>query len=123
MRKLILAVALFASTAAHADLWLTTTKHPGDAEVWNKSTGWYTGNDLYSWRTTNWAGVAGFVTGVASVLEASNAVPVCTGKDVTAQQLVDVVLAYLVAHPETRDRGAMELTARALATAFPCKST
>jgi hypothetical protein len=40
---------------------------------------------------------------------------------VTLQQVRDVAVEFLTAHPETRHTGAVGIVARALAGAFPCK--
>jgi hypothetical protein len=46
---------------------------------------------------------------------------ICIGGQVSARQIADVVVQYLREHPGRRDMDADDLTATALALAFPCK--
>jgi hypothetical protein len=46
---------------------------------------------------------------------------ICIGEHVSVRQIADVVVQYLREHPGRRDMDADDLTATALALAFPCK--
>jgi len=117
----ILALLILLAPAAHADVWLTTTKHAGDTPVWNDHTGWYDGNQLYRWCTGgDRSGCLGYVTGVASVESALNAIAVCFPQAVTADQLRDVAIAYLRNNPAKRHESALVNVSSAFLEAFPC---
>jgi Rap1a immunity proteins len=120
MKILVLFLVLAAS--AQADTWLTDTKHPGDRPVWNTNTGWYDGNELYRWCTgADRSGCLGYVTGVASVEAALNAIPICFPAKATANQLRDVVIAYLRDNPADRHMSALVLVSNAYVASFPCR--
>jgi hypothetical protein len=61
----------------------------------------------------------GYVAGVSDVLAGMHII--CIGQHVSVLQIVDVVVQYLRQHPGPRDMDADDLTATALALAFPCK--
>jgi hypothetical protein len=61
----------------------------------------------------------GYVAGVSDVLAGMHII--CIGPHVSVRQIVDVVVQYLRQHPGRRDMDADDLTATALALAFPCK--
>jgi hypothetical protein len=46
---------------------------------------------------------------------------VCLPKDIAPEQVRDVVVQYLTAHPETRHVAAASQALLALEAAFPCK--
>lgn len=87
-----------------------------------------TGNNLYEACTgtqgTAQLGCTGYIMGVADTLYA---LPSYTGKAVVClpdgydlQQVKDVVVKYLGAHPEDRAKSASVLVISALLVAFPC---
>jgi hypothetical protein len=60
----------------------------------------------------------------ATVMWNANAsgIPICIpSEEVIARQIVDVVVKWLKAHPQDRDRAAAILVADALEEAWPCK--
>jgi hypothetical protein len=61
----------------------------------------------------------GYVAGVSDVLVGMHII--CIGGHVSVRQIADVVVQYLREHPGRRDMDADDLTATALALAFPCK--
>ena len=61
----------------------------------------------------------GCVAGVSDVLVGMHIV--CIGEHASVRQIADVVVQYLRQHPGRRDMDADDLTATALALAFPCK--
>jgi hypothetical protein len=46
---------------------------------------------------------------------------ICSGKNVNARQVVDVVLKFHREHPADRDKSAASLARAALVQAFPCR--
>ena len=61
----------------------------------------------------------GYVAGVSDVLAGMHII--CIGQHVSVRQIADVIVQYLRQHPGRRDTDADDLTATALALAFPCK--
>jgi hypothetical protein len=61
----------------------------------------------------------GFLTGVADTLTALKVV--CMTPSVTVEQLKDIVMNFLSAHPESRHFSGAVQAAAALKQAFPCK--
>jgi Rap1a immunity proteins len=124
MRKVFLVLLLALSTSANSQqLWLTKTQHTGDVPVWqDQSSIYWTGNDLYGWCTSKSLACEGYVSAVADVAAALNAIPACIPKGVIVRQLVDVTTAYLKGHAETRQHSALALTMAAYTEAFPCSS-
>jgi Rap1a immunity proteins len=62
---------------------------------------------------------SGYIAGASDVLNSQGAI--CTPKDVTVHQTVDVILDYLREHPAQRHMAAPVLTEAALGQAFSCK--
>jgi hypothetical protein len=60
-----------------------------------------------------------YIAGVSDVLNSQGTI--CTAKDVTIHQTVDVILNYLREHPVQRSMAAPLLTGAARSRAFPCK--
>jgi hypothetical protein len=71
-----------------------------------------------------------YITGATDAIQSERAAgyddqkgylfPFCFHNGVIYQQITDVVVKYLRAHPETRNEAAPVLIARALEEAFPC---
>ena len=61
----------------------------------------------------------GYVAGVSDVLVGMHIV--CIGEHASVRQIADVVVQYLREHPGRRNMDADDLTATALALAYPCK--
>jgi len=87
-----------------------------------------TGNDLFRFCS---AGVAtsqslcnGYVAGVVDTVGVFQAIGVtkitCVELNVTNEQVKQIVVQYLTAHPETRHLGAAGEVVQALQKAFPC---
>jgi hypothetical protein len=67
-------------------------------------------------------GVTDTIVGVTGLKANGLAIPsVCPPKDIVSDQVKDVVVQYLTAHPETRHRAAANEALSALQAAFPCK--
>lgn len=90
---------------------------------------WKNGNQLYNdCLGKNGAQIAqcvGYIEGVSDALTAVASVDTerrffCEPAGLIAQQLIDVVVAYLRSHPETRHSAAGEEVTLALMKAFPC---
>lgn len=86
------------------------------------------GNDLLARCAptgTTWSSYCfGYVSGIADAMATEGQVAgwsVCFPSNVVVGQAVDVTVRYLQQHPESRHSTASSLTARALATAFPCR--
>lgn len=87
------------------------------------------GNDLYGYCTSDKTdyvsatGCIGYVAGVADVLGHNpvNGFHACMPLSVSRARAKDAALAFLIAHPEQRERGADGLVAEALSHEFPCK--
>lgn len=65
----------------------------------------------------------GYIEGIADALSGGqwvNGFRACLSIHMTAQQLQDVAMRYLAAHPELRHLAAAGLVASSLANAFPC---
>jgi hypothetical protein len=62
---------------------------------------------------------SGYIAGASDVLNSQGTV--CTPKEVTVHQTVDVILNYLREHPAQRHMAAPMLIGAALGQAFPCK--
>lgn len=60
----------------------------------------------------------GYIEGASDALNSQGTI--CTPKDITVRQTVDVILNYLRKHPEQRHMAAPVLTGAALVQAFPC---
>jgi len=70
------------------------------------------------------AGVADTISQVNALKENGSAIPstcIPQGEKVTQDQIRDVAVQYLTAHPEIRHVAAAGLTLLALQAAFPCK--
>ncbi len=90
------------------------------------------GQVLYGWCYAPYAKVfgegvnpvcAGYVSAIADVFSGNNAVNgrrACIPPDTTIHRLREVVVSYLKARPEEDSKPAADLSARALADAFPC---
>ncbi|SRR5665213_502974 len=62
----------------------------------------------------------GYIIGVYETTLWSTNNEICVGDNVTNGQIIDVVLKYVIVHPEIRDHDASLLTAMALRETFPC---
>lgn len=83
------------------------------------------GNDLHEEcrPTARGSLCTGYILGVADAMQGYTALGewrMCSSKNVNSVQVVDVVKAFLTAHPEIRHFAAASLVAKALAEAFPC---
>ena len=90
------------------------------------------GNDLFR-ICSNYAAAlsfcGGYVQGVADTLSmvkawkenGSEAVTFCLDRNMQADQIKDIVMQYLTAHPETRHLAAAGEALMALHAALPCK--
>ena len=85
--------------------------------------GFHTGNDLLRYINSSESYektyAVGFVVGVHDSFEGEI---ICSGSNVTAGQLRDVVKQFLESNPARRDLGAAVLTMISLAQAFPCNN-
>ena len=59
----------------------------------------------------------GYISGAADMLGDD----ICAPKEVNRGQMNDIVVRYLQAHPELRQRSGIDLARAALKEAFPCK--
>jgi hypothetical protein len=85
------------------------------------SSGFFSGNDLYDKCTAQSVACPAYVAGMVDALVHDGTV--CLPQtNVTARQLVDVVMAYLRAHPESRSYSAASIGDVAFTQAFPCVS-
>ena len=85
------------------------------------STGFFSGNDLYDNCTAQSVACPAYVAGMADALVHDGTV--CLPQNnVSTKQLVDVVMAYLRAHPERRIYSAASIGDAAFTQAFPCVS-
>jgi len=84
------------------------------------------GNDLYETCMADRQGAcSAYVAGIAdeiSTLQATKSTKplYCPSPRITLGQARDIVLKYLIDHPEQRDQYAASLASVALWTAFPC---
>jgi hypothetical protein len=62
---------------------------------------------------------AGYIAGASDVLNSQGTI--CTPKEITVHQTVDVILNYIREHPAQRNMAAPMLIGDALGHAFPCK--
>jgi Rap1a immunity proteins len=85
-----------------------------------ESSGFFTGNDLYDKCTAQSLVCAAYVAGMADALAHDGTV--CLPQNVTTRQLVDVIMAYLRAHPEARNYSAASIGDVGFTQAFPCAS-
>ncbi|RLM26514.1 hypothetical protein BIY29_05505 [Brenneria alni] len=98
--------------------------------------GFYDGNELNQWAESHNRVVLGTATDsdylnrrqligyVAGVFEFGNGYLFCipsTG-NFTVSQVSDVVGKYVMSHPESRSKSALDLSVLALSQAFPCKN-
>jgi hypothetical protein len=83
--------------------------------------GFFSGNDLYNNCTAQSVACPAYVAGMADALVHDGTVCL-PQKTITAKQLVDVVTAYLHAHPESRIYSAASIGDVAFTQAFPCVS-
>jgi Rap1a immunity proteins len=104
LAALVVAAGLFGSTSAFAALDSGKT-------LWDSC------NDLND--TSKQSYCLGYVAGVSDVLVGMHII--CIGEHISVRQIADVVVQYLREHPGRRDMDADDLTATALALAFPCK--
>jgi hypothetical protein len=82
---------------------------------------WFTGNDLFAHLNGELferGGAAGFVTGVASVIDGDLA---CIPAEVTVTQMRDMVHQALRNRPDVRHQAAEVIVAAVLMSEFPCK--
>jgi hypothetical protein len=92
--------------------------------------GW-TGNDLLTMcqdtnpqnPTISKGMCLGYVTGAYETYSETLPQIACTGNGVTGQQLMDIVVKFLLLNPEKRNKGAALLVGAALADAFPCQNS
>ena len=123
-KSLVLCTALLMSSVALAQIYCSTTKHPGDTRLWIESSivSFESGNSLLSaCEDPNQAPrCGGYVAGAADVLAEQNTSKICRPVEVSIQQLADVVKKYLTDHPETRHYAATVQIFAALRAAFPC---
>ena len=89
-----------------------------------------TGNDLFRFCSAGGATSEslcnGYVAGVVDTVGVFEAIfgvtkITCVEKNVSNEQVKQIVMQYLTAHPETRHLGAAGLVFAALQPAFPCK--
>ena len=83
------------------------------------------GNRLLGYCTSkSTVGCDAYLDGLADGLEASHHISksACIAKDVTTPQLRDVVIKYIRANPQLREKSAARLTSDAFLAAFPCRS-
>jgi hypothetical protein len=83
------------------------------------------GNRLLGYCTSkSTTGCDAYLDGLADGLEASHHLTrqACIAKDVTTPQLRDVVVRYIHANPQLREKSAARLTSDAFLAAFPCRS-
>jgi Rap1a immunity proteins len=89
----------------------------------------YTGNDLYEYctkHTRTYQGFCmGYTTGAGGMYDIPAALqpppgPICMPAETNGQQVRDVIVNYLKAHPETRHQDARLLVAKAMHEAFAC---
>jgi hypothetical protein len=83
------------------------------------------GNKLLGYCTSKTTtGCDAYLDGLADGLEASHhqTKQACIAKDVTTPQLRDVVVRYIHANPQSREKSAARLTSDAFLAAFPCRS-
>lgn len=96
------------------------------AQTATASPAFVSGNDLLRMcEAASRAECYGYVQGVSDVgnllpVLSKSPLPFCTPDNVTVRQVADIVVKFLVAHPESRNQGAAGLTWVALAQAFPC---
>jgi hypothetical protein len=62
---------------------------------------------------------SGYIAGASDVLNSQGTI--CTPKEITVHQTVDVILNYIREHPAQRNMAATMLIGDALGQAFPCK--
>jgi hypothetical protein len=62
---------------------------------------------------------SGYIAGASDMLNSQSTI--CTPKDVSVHQTVDVILNYIREHPAQRNMAATMLIGDALGQAFPCK--
>ncbi len=108
MRFAVVGLMVFAATGAQAQ---RVSKVDG-----NKLLGYCTS------KTTT--GCDAYLDGLADGLEASRHLTkqACIAKDVTTPQLRDVVVRYIHANPQSREKSAARLTSDAFLAAFPCRN-
>lgn len=65
----------------------------------------------------------GYIESIADVMynEPVFGYKICISQNVAFSQLRDVVVQYMISHPERRHFGAASMVARALSQAFPCQ--
>jgi hypothetical protein len=88
---------------------------PAGAEV--------TGNDLHQYcRRHNQDFCRGFIIGAVDmfIFQMVNQDPICVRDGMTWDQLPDVVVNHITAHPETRHEPAIYLVVRAIREVFDC---
>ncbi|WP_148935562.1 Rap1a/Tai family immunity protein [Escherichia coli] len=86
----------------------------------------YDGNTLYdwgkSWKNDSGSFNAGVYSGyVLGVNTAWRGRAYCAPSETINEQMFDIVLDYLKAHPATRNRQADQLVIASLAEAYPCQ--
>ena len=86
-----------------------------------ESSGFFSANDLYNACNAQSVACAAYVAGAADAF-VQDGVMCLPQSNVTARQLVDVVMAYLRAHPEARAYSAASVGHVAFSEAFPCVS-
>jgi hypothetical protein len=82
-----------------------------------------TGNVLYSMYTSDPHGFTMYSVAIADALATAtiSGFRACIAYATTMEQISDIVINYLRAHPERRQLSANSLVASALSEAFPCR--
>jgi hypothetical protein len=119
MRSALMAMALASAMGFASNAWAVDVP------------GFHTGKDLYDDCLTADQGsypqgsCYGYIAGVVDAdqemqIRGSRLLPLCLSRAVTLQQAHDVVLKFLIQHPETRNLQAATIVWSALHNAFPC---
>ena len=90
------------------------------------STPYVTGKDLYSDCKESVGSRSGCTTYAAAVVDgialqrAGGVAPICVPPSAKRAEIADIIAAYIVAHPETRQLSGAGAVAAALSQAYPC---
>jgi hypothetical protein len=128
MKKSIALIGLSAiSMATSAEIYITTEKTEKSVPLWSEyQRDFYDGNGLHQKCTStsnmDFGFCAGYISGVADVLQSQNGNSVCLPRNVVVGQVVDTVKKYLVDYPESRHYAAYSEILVALEKAFPCSN-
>ena len=79
---------------------------------------YFTGNKLLKMASDDKSLFYGYVSGVHDAMKLRDYF--CVRDSVTIGQIGDIILNFLTAHPESRDRQAQILVRDALVASFPC---